>query len=158
VRLSILFFLATCLCASFPAFAVGKLQLDLRNNNFSSQQATILKALDGDADYAEITMNDKQLVVNSLSEIEARLPGDTRLEQLNDSDRLLVISNQQKINDALSRAAKDSRLVCTKEHVLGSNLTKRVCQTYAARKLARERLQDTLAGKESNIQTSVEIK
>jgi hypothetical protein len=156
MRLSVLF-LAACLCASSAAFAIGKLQLDVSKNNFPSQQSSILKALNGDDDYSEITRDDKKLVINSLSEIAARLPDQTRIEQLSESDRKLVVSNQQKINDALSRAAKDSRLICTKEHVLGSNLSKRVCRTFAAQKRSREKLQDNMAGEDTTLQRTLEV-
>jgi hypothetical protein len=157
MRLSIIF-LAASLCFSSAVSAVGQLQLDVSKNNFSSQQSSILNALNGSDDYSEITENDKVLVVKSLSEISELLSDPARFEQLNDTDRQFVFSNQQKINDALTRAAKDSRLICTKEHVLGSNLSKRVCRTFAAQKRSREQLQDNMAGKDTTIQRNLELK
>lgn len=54
------------------------------------------------------------------------------------------------VNAVLKKAFADSRLVCTFEQPLGSNMKKRQCMTAAARKRTYDTTQQTLMGRDSN--------
>lgn len=54
------------------------------------------------------------------------------------------------VNAILKKAFADSRLVCTFEQTLGSNMKKRQCMTAAARKRTYDTTQQTLMGRDSN--------
>jgi len=53
-------------------------------------------------------------------------------------------------NAVLKKVFADSRMVCTYEQALGSNMKKRQCMTAAARKRTYETTQQTLMGRDSN--------
>lgn len=54
------------------------------------------------------------------------------------------------VNTVLKKAFADSRLVCTFEQALGSNMKKRQCMTAAARKRVYDTTQQTLQGRDRN--------
>ena len=54
------------------------------------------------------------------------------------------------VNVVLKKAFSDSRLTCTFEQALGSNMKKRQCMTVAARKRVYDITQQTLQGREHN--------
>jgi hypothetical protein len=115
------------------ALAADALQIDVSQPTLSAQQESILKAINNDAKYSEMTPADRTVVQSALSEILETLAGGKNIGSLDSQSRQKLESNQAEVNRLLAKAFSDSRLVCTKEAPIGSNMMKRVCKTAAAR-------------------------
>ncbi len=118
---------------SIPALAAGAIQIDLTKSTIAEQQQLILKAINGDAKYSEMTQTDRSTVEAALIRISDVLSSGKSITVLDDESRRKVDMDQSEINKLLVKAYSDSRLVCTKESPIGTNLIKRVCKTAAAR-------------------------
>lgn len=66
---------------------------------------------------------------------------------LSENDRT---ESQKRANTLLSKAFADSKLVCTFEKPLGSNMKKRTCMTAGAKKRSFDATQRTIQGQKSN--------
>ena len=66
-------------------------------------------------------------------EISETLEGGKNVASLDPQSKQKVDLHQDEVNRLLAKAFRDSRLVCTKEAPIGSNMLKRVCKTAAAR-------------------------
>ena len=128
--------IAVLLLASHTAVAASKetspVQLSLAAGNISQQRLDINQKLT-QVEYVELT-NDNRLVLNqTLDSLESG--------QLAGSDALAA---QEKVNGILTKAFNDSKMVCTFEQPLGSNMKKRTCMTAAAKKKAYDNSRQTL--------------
>jgi hypothetical protein len=148
MRLTKLLFAATMLLSS-TAFAKGELiQLDLTSKPFGPQKTAVLQAVNGNEDYSEITIEKRREVASALDRISSIISDDAQFSTVSSADRAQVLADQTLINDALVQAKKDSRMECTREYVLGSNVPKRVCRTVASRKRSYEIIQDGMTDKQ----------
>ncbi len=124
---------ATALLLSPVALADDALQLDLANKPFSPQKDAVLNAVNTNVKYSEITQTDRTSIENSLQRIAETLADGKNMASLDAQSRENIQLNQEAVNKLLLKVFRDSRLVCTKEAPLGSNMMKRVCKTAAAR-------------------------
>lgn len=120
------------------------IQLDVTKGSFPAQQDSILKAINTDVDYSEISASDRVLVNQSLTGIAdllkdgknfASVPGDTQQQ---------ILTTQKVVNGALVQAKKDSRMICKREMVLGSKLDKKVCRTAASLKRENDNIREAV--------------
>ena len=125
--------LATALLLSPVAFADDVLQLDLMGKPFNPQKEAVLNAVNMNAKYSEITQADRLSIEDLLLRISEALADGKNIGALDAQSRQNIELNQEAVNKLLLKAYRDSRLVCTKEAPLGSNMMKRVCKTAAAR-------------------------
>ena len=125
---------AAALLFSPVVFADDALQLDLANKPFSPQKDAVLGAVNRNAKYSEITQADRANIESSLLGISDMLAGGKNIASLDAQSQENIQLNQEAINKLLVKAFRDSKLVCTKEAVIGSNMLKRLCKTSAARK------------------------
>ena len=124
---------AAALLFSPVVFADDALQLDLANKPFSPQKDAVLGAVNTNAKYSEITQADLTSIENSLQRIAESLADGKNIASLDAPSRENIQFNQDTVNKLLVKAFRDSKLVCTKEAAIGSNMMKRVCKTAAAR-------------------------
>jgi len=124
---------SAALLFSSSVFAQSALQLDVMNKPFSVQKAAVLNAVNSDLKYSEITVEKRTQVATALDRISEILADDKALSSVDAGNRQHVLDDQQLINDTLQQALRDSRMICAKEPVVGSNLPKRICKTAAAR-------------------------
>ena len=124
---------ATALLLSPVALADDALQLDLASKPFSPQKDAVLNAVNANLKYSEITQTDRTSIETSLLRISETLADGKNRASLDVQSREIIQLNQETVNKLLVKAFRDSRLVCTKEAPLGSNMIKRVCKTAAAR-------------------------
>lgn len=119
--------------------------LDISKGDFEAQRSVIEKAVVSGDEYREISPGDRKQVLEGLIRIGELLGGadSDELTSLNEA-RNAAFALQATINESLARAATDSRLVCTREHVIGSNRPKTICLTVAAKRRAFERTQERL--------------
>ncbi|MGH8050686.1 MAG: hypothetical protein ACREPB_08530 [Arenimonas sp.] len=115
------------------ALATEALQVDLSTSSIGQQQQLILKAINNDSKYSEMTPADRASVEAALAEISETLEGGKNIASLDAQSKQKVDLHQEEVNRLLSKAFRDSRLVCTKEAAIGTNMLKRLCKTAAAR-------------------------
>ncbi|MCK7595585.1 hypothetical protein [Pseudomarimonas salicorniae] len=110
---------------------------------FSEQRGRLIESLNGKL-YHEIGDEAKQEVLDALDRMSARLSGVSSIDQLSEPDKVAVFNDQELINTLLSDAAADSRLVCTREKTLGSNMRSNTCLTVAERRRRQEQSQEQM--------------
>lgn len=125
--------LAMALSLSPTAFADDSLALDLAGKSFGPQKIAVINAVNTDPAYSEIESVKRSEVVKALERIAAVLSNEKSFSSIDDTDRRLLLADQQLINTALEQAKRDSKMICSREAVIGSNLPKRICKTAAAR-------------------------
>ncbi|KAF1698721.1 hypothetical protein CSC62_04005 [Pseudoxanthomonas jiangsuensis] len=111
---------------------------------FQAQRSAILKALDDGKTYAEISVDNRRNVRESLERISGLLGDRQRVEELPEHARIELINEQEKVNVLLGQAREDSRLVCTREKQIGSLRSVSKCATVAERRRAREASQQEM--------------
>ncbi len=126
---------------SGSVFAADAIQLDVTKENFLEQRNTIVTKINKDVDYAEISNEDRGELTAALSRIGEKL-NQGNFSNLSEEDRRQVTLDQGMVNKALIQAKKDSRLICKKEPILGSNFDKRVCRTAAQLKRENDKVRD----------------
>jgi len=112
--------------------------------DFSEQRALILKELGDGETYSEISTDDRRKVEAALARISATLDRAGGADELGESQKVEVFNDQELVNNILTRAGEDSRLVCKRVRKTGSHMTSNQCMTVAARKRAMEHAQDQL--------------
>lgn len=127
------------------------IQLDMTKGSFPQQQDTILKAINTDVDYSEISANDRALIHKSLTSIADALKDGHTFASVTGEVQKQILFAQKAINDALLQAKGDSRMICKREQVLGSNLPKKVCRTAASLKRENEKARDDSASGRSKV-------
>lgn len=119
--------------SSSSIMAAESLELDLSRSTLMEQKQLILKTIRSDAKYSEITASDRDAVEKALTQISEIMGGNQTISPLDTSSRQKVEAHQLEVNQILLKAYRDSRLICTRETAVGSNLVKRVCRTVAAK-------------------------
>jgi hypothetical protein len=108
------------------------IQLSVAAGNIPQQRLDINQKIT-QQEYAELTAEDRVVLNQELDSLESNaLAG-------NDA-----VAAQNKVNGILTRAFADSKLVCTYEQALGSNMKKRQCMTVAAKKKSYDNTQKTI--------------
>jgi len=140
--------LAGCLLAlgasTVSASSPAREPLDINSAAFSEQRVQIEKQLADGKTYAEISVADRAKVTESLNRLSFQLENSGSTAALNEREKNQVFNDQETINTILTRAADDSRVVCTRENKVGTHRPVNVCLTVAERRLLRERSQDTI--------------
>lgn len=131
------------LAAAPMVFANAPVAVDA--NDFSGQRAQIEKDLADGETYVEISSADRGRVQASLERISAMLEGGKTPEALSADQKVDLYNNQEIINTILTQASADSRKVCTREAVTGSNRQVTTCTTVAERTRRREKDQEEFA-------------
>jgi hypothetical protein len=114
------------------------------DNGFSAQRESILKELGDGETYSEIGTADREKVNAALSRIAAALDRAGGVANLDEQQKVAVFNDQELVNNILTKAGEDSRLVCKRVKKTGSHMTSNQCMTVAARNRAREQSQDML--------------
>lgn len=126
---------------SASAFSADVMQLDINKGSFQEQRSAIMKAINTDKDYAEISNNDRAELTAAFDRLAQKLDQNPATA-LPEAEREPLIRDQGVVNKALVQAKKDSRLICRKEPVLGSNFDKRICRTAASLKRENDKVRD----------------
>ncbi len=130
--------LVFCIGVTLAATAQAKPDKDAEvkldaNLPVAAQVSAIEKAIDSE-DYSEIAREDKTNLQQALGRIQTRLGDQERVDQLDPQGRAEILKDQDVVNTILARAWSDSRMVCSRERTVGSNMAKRVCTTAAQRR------------------------
>ena len=106
------------------------------------QVELIQKQLDDGETYAEIDAADRSNVMQSLARLAAIV--NESGGSLNPQQKTQLLNEQNTINQILSQAAADSRLVCRREAQIGSLRTTTQCKTVAERRRDGQEAQETM--------------
>jgi hypothetical protein len=107
-------------------------QLSVAAGNVAQQRIDIERKLT-QVEYTELDKDSRIALNQALDSLESG--------QLAGSDSLVA---ENKVNGILTKAFNDSKMVCTFEQPLGSNMKKRTCMTAAAKKKAYDNTRKTL--------------
>lgn len=136
--------IAACmLVAGSAAAADTGTRVDV-DNGFASQRDGILKELGDGKTYSEIAAADRETVKAALARIAATLDQAGGVDQLKEQQKVDVFNDQELVNNILTKAGEDSRLVCKRVRKTGSHMSSNQCMTVAARNRAAEESQDML--------------
>jgi paraquat-inducible protein B len=130
---SILFAFPLSLFLSFAAFAGSSkepVQLNLAAGNVAGQIQAIQSVI-GEPQYSEMTADSKSTLNSQLAAL-----------QQGQLDSVGAVEAQNQINGILKQAFADSRMVCTYDKPLGSNMKQRVCKTVAAKRRQHQKTQN----------------
>ena len=141
--------LIAALAASGLAMANTPVALDA--GDFAAQRATIEKGLADGKTYAEISSADRGKVTDALARMSTLLDGGKTPDALAAEDKVDLYNQQEIVNTILTKAASDSRIVCTREVATGSHRKVTTCATYAERTRRRQQDQDTLSKSQRTI-------
>src|SRR3546814_16542765 len=104
---------------------------------------SIREAMD-DGTYGEVSPPDRREGLAALARIRTALGPSGDASRLNERRKLRVFNDQELINNILTSADEDSRLVCRREKKNGTNMAANQCMTVAERKRAADHARDTL--------------
>lgn len=122
----------------------SKLELDVQKSGFAEQKQNIIAQLADGKTYSEISSKDRGVVTAALDRIEVKLSGVGGVESLTMEQKVEVFNDQEVVNTLLTKARKDSRLVCKRETTVSSRLPTTQCLTVAERKRAYEEAQSMI--------------
>lgn len=132
--------LTAALCLPVPmsamAFPKGDI-LDLKKPA-PGQFSKLRRELGDGRTYSEISLEDKSKVQVALARMEGLLGGKDSADGLAEADKVALFNDQEVVNTVLTKAREDSRLVCRREKVLGSNMPTNRCMTVAERRRRAE--------------------
>ena len=111
---------------------------------FAAQRTQILEELGDGKTYSEIKNADREKVKSALARISAALAQSGGVAQLGEEQKVAVFNDQELVNNILTEAGENSRLVCKREKKTGSHMASNQCMTVAARNRATEHAQETL--------------
>jgi len=126
-------FLFAALLAFAPAALANTSPLELSKGDFAAQRAQIETQLADGTTYVEISPADRSQLVEALDRIAEQLQDAASIDALDQPAKAAVLEDEKLVNNTLKIAARDSRVVCERQHTVGSNRPQRVCQTVAER-------------------------
>lgn len=110
---------------------------------FPEQRDQIIADLDSGKIYNEIKPAERAKVLDALRRIDLVLDPE-RSNRVTEPDRLQAFNDQELVNEILTQAKDDSRLICRRERPVGSNRPQNICISVAQRREARENGVDTM--------------
>jgi hypothetical protein len=111
---------------------------------FAEQRQELENEIRSGKRYAGIRAKDREQVLEALDRLERNLEGVSAVAQLDDVIKVQVFNDQELVNNLLTEAAEDSRMVCTRERAVGSHMATKVCKTVGQRRLEREQSKDVM--------------
>lgn len=111
---------------------------------FAAQRVQILEELGDGETYSEIKEADREKVKAALARISTALAQSGGIAGLREEQKVAVFNDQELVNNILTEAGENSRLVCKRVKKTGSHMSSNQCMTVAARNRAAEHAQETL--------------
>ena len=138
LTLSLVFVL---LFASLTAQAKDTIQAD--PTQFASQRAEIEKSIQGDK-YSELTRTQREEVMAALDRMETILASADSVKNLEEGKQIELYNDQELINNLLTQAREDSRMICRQRIRTGSHRANTECRTVAEIRRDRESTQQAM--------------
>lgn len=108
---------------------------------FAEQAREVRAALDGEK-YREIGGEDRMEVASLLTRMEQRLDEAGGVDRMRPQERVELFNDQERLNNILTSARRDSRQVCRREKATGTNRPVTRCRTVAERRRAQEQARE----------------
>ena len=110
---------------------------------FASQRAAIEKSITSDK-YSELTRTQREEVTAALNRMEAILASTDSVKSLDEKKQVQLFNDQELVNNLLTKAREDSRMICRQEKKIGSHRLNTQCRTVAEIRRERESSQGAL--------------
>jgi hypothetical protein len=134
---------ALCLAASlsFSSFADDSIVLTWTPQSLRTAQDALKRDLSANkSEYGHLTQQEKQAILSKQAPIYAMIDGRTSFDTLNDDDKRRLANAIEEVR-ALVAKAEDSRMICERVRVIGSNRPQNKCITAGERRRIREKAQ-----------------
>jgi hypothetical protein len=115
-----------------------------RITDFPAYRSATEKELAGGDKYKEITPESRNRALMLLAQMDELIGRTGNVDSLLPTHQLEVFNRQEELNQILTLAAEDSRLICRRERPTGSKLPVNNCLTVAERRRTREGGRDYL--------------
>ena len=152
-----LFLIASASPASAMMASAGKTgasdALDV-SGSFAEQRQAIEKKMADGKTYSELDGKDRSMVKEALGRISDALESGGGVAALSEMQKAAVFNDQETINNILTKAGDDSRLICDRVAPVGSHRKVTTCLTVAERRRMRENTQDAMR----RVQTAPSLK
>lgn len=132
---------ANCFANNTPA---NPDKVDMTYAQFSAQKAEFVKNMDDGKTYKEISPESKARVSVLMDRMEARLKSAGSAANLTMAERTDFFNDQEEVNNLLTNAGKESRLVCRRTQEVGSHQYTNRCVTVAQMKREHDAAQETM--------------
>lgn len=109
-------------------------------SQFAQHRANIVEELQRGDLYREISEENREAVIDALDRMAEVLDGVSSVDALPDDEKIALFNDQELVNTLLTEARNDSRLICTREHTVGTRFKRVDCATVLQR---RERTRDS---------------
>ncbi len=120
------------------ALAAGGLAAEFDPIQFEETRRGIERDLSKGKKYAEIGDRERAKVLRSLDRMSRMMDGKTSLDDLAPEQKVDLFNNQELVNQLLTQASEDSRMICQRERPPGSRIPVSVCKTVAQRRFETE--------------------
>jgi hypothetical protein len=110
---------------------------------FAAQRAEIEKSMASDK-YTELTRTQREEVDAALDRMEEILVSIESVDDLEHDQKEQLFNDQELVNNVLTQAREDSRMVCKKQQRTGSHRLNNYCRTVGEIRRERENSQDSL--------------
>lgn len=97
-----------------------------------AEQMAQVEALLVHEDYAELGADGRRQVREAIANIHRLMDGHESIQQVHPDRRVDIFNEESTINQLMTQAAADSRMICRREKTIGSKLPTQVCATAAA--------------------------
>lgn len=134
---------ALCLAAtlSFSVVADDAIVIEGTPQSLRAAQDALQRDLAAKkGDYAHLTDDEKQTILRKQSAVYALIEGRTTFDGMREDEKVRLVNAVEEVR-ALVAKAEDSRMVCERVKVIGSNRPQNKCMTVAERRRLRERAQ-----------------
>ncbi|TXI50640.1 MAG: hypothetical protein E6Q50_04935 [Lysobacter sp.] len=134
---------ALCLAAtlSFSVVADDAIVIDGTPQSLRAAQDALQRDLAAKkGDYAHLTDDEKQTILSKQSMVYSLIEGRTTFDGMREDEKVRLVNAVEEVR-ALVAKAEDSRMVCERVKVIGSNRPQNKCMTVAERRRLRERAQ-----------------
>jgi hypothetical protein len=98
---------------------------------FAATKARIMKDIDGDKKYREMSPEDQKTLLATLSRMDQRWERVDAGGQLSPNDRVDMANDQEIVLTITQHASADSRMVCERVEAQESHRVTNVCKTVA---------------------------
>jgi hypothetical protein len=105
---------------------------------FAPSRALIEQALAESERFRKLSDRERLQFVRALDRMEATLSGVAGIDELDRKSRTQLFNDQELINNVLTQASDDARLICKREKLTGTRRISDVCVTVAQRERHRE--------------------
>lgn len=133
-------FCLSLLLASAVAAASGSSLSEVRIQpaGFPEYREAVEAELRSGERFAEISAADREEARAILERMDQALAGVASVDALSPEAKVDLFNDQEALRVLLEQAEKDSRMICRREKVLGSNMPRSVCMTVAERRRRTE--------------------